>query len=154
GGRRPLGEVGGERGRCAAGPPALPRPTHEEGTMQRHGWWLGALAAVSLLASACAGVNDTKSSPSSVSQESARSAAGLDAGKQAPAAAQGSANAQSGSAAPLPALDRKIITNESLTLTVKDVRSAFQQIGLLAEASGGLVADSNLRQEGDQTRAT
>src|SRR5436190_418265 len=44
--------------------------------------------------------------------------------------------------------------NESLTLTVKDVRSVFQQIGLLAETSGGLVAESNLRQEGDQTRAT
>jgi len=73
------------------------------------------------------------------------------ASKEAGAALVGQASTNS---APAPAADRKIITNVFLDLSVKDVQSSFERISLIAESSGGLVADANLRTEFNQRRAS
>src|SRR4051812_9814357 len=69
----------------------------------------------------------------------------------APASAIGG---QGAPAQALPSLDRMIIRNVSMTLVVADVMDAYRQIELLMMEQGGLVAGSQLRQEGDRTLAT
>lgn len=130
-----------------------------------------ALAGASLLATACGGWTRGGDSalPSSTTAEgapasapysaekggadtSARPAVGADARNSA--AAGSGTDAQPGNAAPLLSSDRKIVQNAFLTLTFKDVQSGVERISLIAEANGGLVAESNVRQEANERRAT
>jgi hypothetical protein len=81
---------------------------------------------------------------------------------QAPAAndsgrASGAASAvggQAGQVVALPSLDRLIIRNVSMTLVVPNVVEAYRQIELIAAEQGGLVAGSQVKQEGERTVAT
>ena len=125
-------------------------------------WWLAGVAALTLVAAGC-GEGDVKRDATSAPTSDGRSAAGLasapsagDAAR-APEAAPGSsggATAQAANQALPPLVDRKLIFNVSLDLTVKDVQSGFERIAQIADANGGLVAESSVRQEGDQRRAT
>jgi hypothetical protein len=54
----------------------------------------------------------------------------------------------------LPSIDRKIIHNVFLDLTVKDVPASFERIQRLAQDNGGFVAESNVRTEGKERRAS
>src|SRR3712207_4771890 len=123
--------------------------------------WLAALTALAILGTACSRMAGDKEASAPATSEEVRSVAGTmaadqAAGRQAMPAPNG-ASGQSTNAAPnaAPSLtDRKLVFNVSLDLVVKDVQDGFQRIGQIAESNGGLVADSNFRQEGDQRRAT
>jgi hypothetical protein len=56
--------------------------------------------------------------------------------------------------AQMPGLDRKLVYKVLLDLAVKDVQTGFEQIATIAETSGGFVAESNVRQEGESRRAS
>ncbi|HZS03185.1 MAG TPA: DUF4349 domain-containing protein [Chloroflexota bacterium] len=71
-------------------------------------------------------------------------------GASAPAAIEG----QAAPAQALPSLDRMIVRNVSMTLVVANVVEAYHQIEQIALEQGGLVAGSQVRQEGDRTLAT
>jgi hypothetical protein len=71
-------------------------------------------------------------------------------GASAPAAL----GSQAAPAQALPSLDRMIIRNVSMTLVVANVAEAYRQIELIAAEQGGLVAGSQVRQEGERTVAT
>lgn len=60
--------------------------------------------------------------------------------------------ASAGSAANAQAPDRKLVINVSLDLVMADVQSGFERIGGIAEANGGLVADSTMRQDAEGNR--
>ncbi|MDP8922339.1 MAG: DUF4349 domain-containing protein, partial [Chloroflexota bacterium] len=66
--------------------------------------------------------------------------------------AQGSADAAL--AQNLPSLDRMIIRTVSMTIAVQNVQEAFRQAERIANEQGGLVAGSQLRQDGDRVTAT
>lgn len=130
--------------------------------MRRGQWWLAGVAATALLVGAC-DANDARqestSSPAVTEQASSgstasRSVADAAGQRAAPLAPGVSGGEPATNAAPLPATDRKIIFNVFLDLQMKDVQSGFERISQLAEANGGLVADSNVRQEGSERRAT
>jgi hypothetical protein len=133
--------------------------------------WRGLLLAsvgLVLVVTACEGAANTKSAPSggsgnasavdqaprpAVTPAGARSVAAPTT-TAAPAQAGAAEQAQGqGQTAPLPGLDRKIIYDVTLDLTVKDTRDAFTRVGSLASGSGGFIAESNVRQESDQIRA-
>jgi virulence-associated protein VapD len=57
-------------------------------------------------------------------------------------------------AQPIPSLDRKIVSTVFLDLTVKDVSASVEQVQRLAQDSGGFVAESNVRYEGKERRAS
>ena len=69
----------------------------------------------------------------------------------APAAAPAAADAAQQN---LPRLDRMIIRTVSLTIGVTDVQEAYRQVERVALEQGGLIAGSQIRQEGDRTTAT
>lgn len=50
--------------------------------------------------------------------------------------------------------ERKIIYNVFLDLTIKDVQAGFERIGRIAHDNGGFIAESHVRQEGKERRAT
>jgi DNA repair exonuclease SbcCD ATPase subunit len=54
----------------------------------------------------------------------------------------------------LPGLDRVIIRTITLTLAVLNVQAAYRQVEQIAAEQGGLVANAQLRQDGDRTSAT
>lgn len=146
--------------------------------MTRRSWWLAGLAIVLVVAAACAG-GENKTSGSSPNTSdfaaggrqsvAATAAAGPpqartgttgEADKAAPA--QGGAapaqGQQQGQQTPgstqVPGNNRMIIYNVTLDLLLKDVRAGFDRITQIAVANGGLIADSNVRQEGDVIRGT
>jgi hypothetical protein len=61
---------------------------------------------------------------------------------------------QGGLAQALPSLDRMIIRTVTMTLVVPNVAEAYRQVEQIAAEQGGLVASSQVRQEGDRTLAT
>jgi hypothetical protein len=130
--------------------------------MRRIHWWVIPIVALVVLGAGCGGLaGDDKEAGAPAMSEEARSVAGTAAADQATARqaapATNGAGGQATTAAPNPAqsiADRKLIFNVSLDLEMKDVQDGFQRIGQIAESNGGLVADSNFRQEGDQRRAT
>ena len=72
-------------------------------------------------------------------------------------AASGAASAVGGQAVQaqaLPSLDRMIIRNVSMTVVVPNGVEAYRQIELIAAEEGGLVAGSQVKQEGERTVAT
>lgn len=50
--------------------------------------------------------------------------------------------------------DRMIIFTTAITLTVKDVPAAVEEVSQLATQAGGYISDSTVRQEGERTLAT
>ena len=145
--------------------------------MKRRIWWLGGLIGVAVIAAACGEGGEKKEaahgaapavSDSTVGAKSSSAESAQQAGPGAAARSQASASgqAQPGGGAlpatgqqqtaeqPLPGTDRKIVYNVFLDLTVKDVQTGFERIATIAESNGGLVAESNVRQEGDQRRAS
>ena len=146
--------------------------TEEEETVRRSTWWLAALAAVLLVAGACA--SGDKKEMSSSGATSAAPSAGADAASAPKSEPAGAARAaapageaggpprteaqctEQGQTAgqPVPSFDRKIIYNVSMEMTVKDVRGGLDQVTALAVGNGGLVTETNLRQEGDNYRGS
>jgi hypothetical protein len=127
-------------------------------------WWPVIVAAFAVLVVACGGESANESAAPATSEQS-QSVAATAAGDQAAARqAVGGATGAAASSGGAPAngttnaapstTDRKLVFNVSLDLVMKDVQDGFQRIGQIAEGNGGLVADSNFRQEGDQRRAT
>ncbi len=127
----------------------------------------GGLLGVLALVAACSNADKRESSapaggftgaPAATSAAgSAENRAVADSGapKAAPAPAQGAAGATNGSSgAPLPDTGRKVIYTIYMELTSKDVLGSFQRVSTIAETSGGLVADSNIRQDGENRRGT
>jgi hypothetical protein len=135
---------------------------------------LAGMVAVLLLAAACGGedakrgstskstvAGDVPNQPAATvgsSQEMAAQAQAPKSSNAGTGAAQAAAPAPNGqpqaSGGQLPGTDRKIIYNVFLDLTVKDVQTSFERIGRIAQDSGGLIAESNIRQEGKERRAT
>lgn len=122
--------------------------------MKRMHWFLVGLTMALMLAAACSKESaDDAAMPSTeetigavaadapVARQSAASTGG-----NTPAAAPGStpANAQYS--------DRKLVINASLDLVLDDVQSGFERIGMIAQANGGLVADSTIRQDSNGVR--
>ena len=128
--------------------------------MKRARTLLAGLVGMALLVVACSREENKASAPvehraqsggaPSVAASVAADRAAGDA--QSREAAAPAAQGQSG--APLPGSERKVISNVFLDLVMKDVQSGFERIGAIAEANGGLVAESNVRREGDEQRAT
>jgi hypothetical protein len=118
--------------------------------MQGTRWVVAALAAIGLLAVACGG-KDRAATDERASMASSGSPAAMVAGADAVA---GSDTANTAGAAPAQQTERKVVSTVSLDLTVKDVQASFERIGVIAEASGGLVADASVRQEGESRRAS
>jgi hypothetical protein len=54
----------------------------------------------------------------------------------------------------LPGLDRMIVRNITLTLAVPNVQDAYHQVAQIAAEQGGLVANAQIRQDGERTSAT
>ncbi|MBA2450891.1 MAG: DUF4349 domain-containing protein [Chloroflexi bacterium] len=54
----------------------------------------------------------------------------------------------------LPGLDRSIIRTVTMTISVTNVQDAYRQVERIAIEQGGLVAGSQVRQEGERTTAT
>jgi hypothetical protein len=134
--------------------------------MRRMGW-LGGLLGVALIV-ACGGKEanlDQRAEPAARTADgtAARTTGDRAAPPDAPAAVAAAAapapareaprTAESGGA-PTQTTDRKIIHTLFLDLVVKDVQAEFQKIALIAEQSGGFVAESSLRQENNQRRAS
>ena len=129
--------------------------------MKRATWWLAVLVGVALLAGCTEGGDSKRAKSTAPSANGARSAA-----EPAPRAAEPSADKdaarmalpatgqQQTSGAPMPGTDRKIVHTTFLDLQMNDVQSGFERIGQITEANGGLVAEANIRLEGDQRRAT
>jgi hypothetical protein len=118
------------------------------------------LAAAMVLIAACGGervgkeagsaaVRGASAVPEAVPPQPAGQVSTADTARSAAPAAGG--EAAQGAA---PTLDRKIVVNVFLDLTLKDVAAGFQRVAAIAAANGGLVADASLRQEGKETRAT
>jgi hypothetical protein len=118
--------------------------------MQRIGW-LAMLAAGTLLVAACSkGATDEAPSgertlngivadaPAATRDAVAEQRGGSAAGS-APSTAAGGAQTA----------DRKLVVNVSLDLVMADVQSGFERIGGIAEAHGGLVADSTMRRDAE-----
>lgn len=94
-------------------------------------------------AASTGGAGDRQAQQSSVQQ-----------GAGAPPAGQtGQAEGQS-TTQQIPSIDRKIIHNVFLDLTVKDVPGSFERVQRLAQDNGGFVAESNVRTEGKERRAS
>ena len=153
--------------------------TKREGIMRRIGQraLIGNAVALALLAGACGGSSSksadsagnaaaVKSAPGTVgttdfaaaSRSSAESggAAGSAAAPAAPSAAQNGGKPADGQqlSQQLPSTDRRIVYNVFLDLTVKDVQPAFERVSLIAESFGGVLSESNVRQEGESRRAS
>jgi hypothetical protein len=146
--------------------------------MARRSWWLAGLAMVLIVAAACSGSDNKSSGSTSASGSTAggRQSVAATAAAGPPQARTGTTNeadkaapAQGGAAAPaqgqqqgqqapgstqVPGNDRMIIYNVTLDLLLKDVRAGFDRITQIAVANGGLIADSNVRQEGDVTKGS
>jgi hypothetical protein len=106
-----------------------------------------------------AGAGLSAATTGSVAQRAAAPAApAADSGRggsvpaaNAPAAAIGG---QAAPAQALPSLDRMIVRNVTMTLVVPNVVEAYRQVELIAAEQGGLVAGSQVKQEGERTVAT
>lgn len=139
--------------------------------MTRTGWAATGLVSLALLTAACVGRtrnNDGASSSAPVSDTAASGAAetttraaappqssagrALSAPTAAPQVAGGGSSP--GAGAPLPGTDRKLVMTAFLDVTLRDVQAGFERIGAIAEANGGLVAESAMRQEGKDRRGT
>ena len=78
----------------------------------------------------------------------------------APAAARAAAPATAGAPADtsqagrLPGLDRMIIRTVNMTISVGNVQDAYREVERVAAEQGGLIASSQIRQDGDRTSAT
>jgi hypothetical protein len=117
---------------------------------------LGAL----MLSTACAAVGG----PRFERDAGAVGAAANTASRPAPAAPQAAPAAQRAPApgAPaevsqatnLPGLDRMIIRTVSMTLSVPNVEEAYREVERIATEQGGLIAGSQIRQDGDRTVAS
>lgn len=92
----------------------------------------------------------SSNSTSSIGSAESRSLAS-DAAASAPAAP---AAGQSGQTLPLPSLDRMIVRTVNLTLAVASVQQAVRDVERLAAEQGGLIAASQVRQDGDRFTAT
>ena len=117
------------------------------------------VALASLVAgTACAA--STTGQPSARQDADTRPAAESSGGAKpatAPAVPGAPVAAQSADAArqTLPStFERMIIRTVSLTLGVADVQDAYRQVERIASEQGGMVANSQVRQEGDRTVAT
>jgi hypothetical protein len=119
------------------------------------------LAAAMVLIAACGGerlgkeassaaVRGASAVPGGAPPEPAGQVSTADTARSAAPAVAGGEAAQGAA----PTLDRKIVVNVFLDLTLKDVAAGFQRVAAIAAANGGLVADASLRQEGKETRAT
>ena len=80
---------------------------------------------------------------------SAAGVAGAPAAAPAPPGAPADATQQN-----LPRLDRMIIRTISMTIGVGNVQEAYRQVERIAVEQGGLIAGSQIRQEGERTIAT
>ena len=90
--------------------------------------------------------------PGMAAQEAARPAAA-----PAPARAPGGgapASADMSQAQNLPSADRMIIRTVNMTIAVQDVQEAFRLAERIANEQGGLIAGSQLRQDGERMTAT
>ena len=171
--RASVGFVAGAGARDRSAGTAERGHTEEEETVRRSTWWLAALAAVLLVAGACGGGDDKEMSSSGATSAAPAAGAGDAAGapKSEPAGAaraaapagevgtaprSGAQGTEQGQTAgqPVPSFDRKIVYNVSMELTVKDVRAGMDRITALAVGNGGLVTETNLRQEGDKYRGS
>jgi hypothetical protein len=54
----------------------------------------------------------------------------------------------------LPAIDRMIVRTITLTLSVANVQDAYHQVQQIATEQGGLVANAQIRQDGERSSAT
>ena len=120
--------------------------------MKRARWWLAPVWAAALLVACAYGAD--QSSRSAAPDESRESGGTVASAPAAGDTKAGAAGQQPAAGAPLPAGERKIIANVFLDLAMKEVQSGFERIGAIAEANGGLVAESSVRQEGEQRRAS
>jgi len=80
-------------------------------------------------------------------------------GAAAPAAPASTASSPSAAAAQapvaaLPSLDRLVVRNVSLTLVVPNVQDAYRQVERIAADQGGVIAGSQIRQDGDRFTAS
>jgi len=140
--------------------------------MKRQHQWILAIAAIALLCAACAGDGDKEAARNSAAASSEASSPALADTASAPSAAEAAVQRAAGTtgAAPqsdakaaltpgqpapqAPFTDRKLIFNVSLDLVMKDVQDGFTRIGQIAESNGGFVADSSMRQVGDERRGS
>lgn len=129
--------------------------------MKRMWWLLIGLAAVLVLAGACSRDSADDAAMSSTAETPLSGEAALGTVAADMPAAQRSAASSGGSAPAAPPVDaasnaqisdRKLVINASLDLVLDDVQSGFERIGMIAQANGGLVADSTMRQDGDGNR--
>lgn len=140
--------------------------------MKRGAWILVGLLGMVAVIAACGTESDKKSESTAAGAppmafgtaaagvaETARKAGSTDAvvpaqAGQAQAASVPATGGQGGAAQQLPGLERRIVYNVFLDLTAKDVQAGFERIATIAETNGGLVAESSVRQENDQRRAS
>jgi hypothetical protein len=122
--------------------------------MKRMHWLLIGLTLAALLAGACSRESAGDAAMPSTEETVGAVAADTPAARQNAASTGGSAPAAApGGAAPTSQIaDRKLVVNASLDLVLDDVQSGFERIGAIAQANGGLVADSTLRQDSDGNR--
>jgi hypothetical protein len=111
-----------------------------------------------LVVGGCASASRNSPAPASsgtTAQEAARSASA-----PAPARAPGggtagnAGTADTSQAQNLPSADRMIIRTVTMTIAVQDVQEAFRLAERIANEQGGLIAGSQIRQDGDRLTAT
>lgn len=113
-----------------------------------------------LLVGGCASASRNSGAPASgtTAQEAARpAAAGAPAAAPAPVRAPGggaAGNADTSQAQNLPSADRMIIRTVNMTIAVQNVQEAFRLAERIANEQGGLIAGSQMRQDGDRMTAT
>jgi hypothetical protein len=110
---------------------------------------------ISTMFSSTAASLDGSTSHRSASEARAPAASGAPAASApAPPASSPTGNAAQAQLGALPSLDRLVIRNVSLTLVVPNVQDAYRQVERIAADQGGLIAGSQIRQDGDRFTAS
>lgn len=106
---------------------------------------------VVLIGAACSPSTSGPASQSSAkpTESDAKPAAAKPAAPAQPAAASADAAQQT-----LPELDRMIVRTVTMTISVVDVQEAYRQVERIAIEQRGLIAGSQIRQDGDRTTGT
>ncbi|MGD9891639.1 MAG: DUF4349 domain-containing protein [Dehalococcoidia bacterium] len=122
--------------------------------MKRMQWLLSGLVVLTILAGACSSESADDGAISSTEEALPAIAADMPAARQNAAATGGSAPAAApdSAASSSQVADRKLMINATLDLVLDDVQSGFERIGAIAQANGGLVADSTMRQDSSGNR--
>jgi hypothetical protein len=122
--------------------------------MRRMQWMLIGLTMVLILAAACGKESADDAAIPRTEETLGAVAADATAARQSTSSAGGSSSVAAPGSAPANAQisDRKLVINASLDLVLDDVQSGFERIGAIAQANGGLVADSTMRQDSSGVR--